>query len=134
LLYKLQFLGIAEDKCSTPSIDEVEKAYYNSSWLPWDESETLQLPSEGQEFYNALRRKHGRRRLFVTANRYLGLGPAAMAIGDEVWLLAGSGAAMVLRGTESEDVFRLVGAAYVHGIMNGEQAGDDMKLRDITIV
>ncbi|GFF48451.1 heterokaryon incompatibility protein 6, OR allele [Aspergillus udagawae] len=134
LLYKLQFLGIADDKCFTPSIDEVEKAYYSSSWLPWDESETLQLPREGQEFYNALRRKHGRRRLFVTANRYLGLGPAAMAVGDEVWLLAGSGAAMVLRGTESEDVFRLVGAAYVHGIMNGEQAGDDMKLQDITLV
>ncbi|KAF4211226.1 hypothetical protein CNMCM5878_002911 [Aspergillus fumigatiaffinis] len=133
-LYKLQFLGIAEDQCFTPSMDEVEKAYYSSSWLPWDESETLQLPAEGQEFHNALRRKHGRRRLFVTVNRSLGLGPASMAVGDEVWVLAGSGAAMVLRGTETEDEYRLVGAAYVHGIMNGEQVGDGVKLRDITLV
>ncbi|GIK05334.1 hypothetical protein Aspvir_009441 [Aspergillus viridinutans] len=134
LLYKLQFLGVAEDKCFTPSIDEVEKVYYSSSWLPWDESETLQLPREGQEFYNALRQKHGRRKLFVTANRYLGLGPASMVVGDEVWVLAGSGAAMVLRGAEREHEFRLVGEAYVHGIMNGEQAGNDMKLRDISLV
>jgi hypothetical protein len=134
LLYKLQFLGIAEDNCFTPSIDEVEKAYYTSSWLPWDESETLQLPRGGQEFYNALRNKHGRRKLFVTANRYLGLGSGSMAVGDQVWILSGSGAAMVLRGTETEDEFRLVGAAYVHGIMNGEQVGDDVKLRDITLV
>jgi hypothetical protein len=134
LLYKLQFLGIAEDQCFTPSIDEVEKGYYSSSWLPWDKSETLQLPAEGQEFYNALRRKHGRRRLFVTVNRSLGLGPASMAVGDEVWLLSGSGAAMVLRGTETEDEYRLVGAAYVHGIMNGEQVDDDVELRNITLV
>lgn len=134
LLHKLQFLGVAEDQCFTPSIEEVEKAYYSSSWLPWDESETLQLPAEGQEFYNALRRKHGRRRLFVTANRYLGLGPASMVIGDEVWVLAGSGAAMVLRATEIGDEFRLVGAAYVHGIMNGEHIGDDVKLQTISLV
>ncbi|RHZ44310.1 Ankyrin and HET domain protein [Aspergillus thermomutatus] len=134
LLYKLQFLGIAEENCFTLSIEEVEKAYYGSAWQPWDESEILQLPKGGQELYKALRRKHGRRRLFVTANRYLGLGPASMAVGDEVWLLSGSGAAMVLRGTGTEDEFRLVGAAYVHGIMNGEHVGADVKLRDIALV
>ncbi|GAA5230790.1 hypothetical protein GCM10025794_37670 [Massilia kyonggiensis] len=57
-----------------------------------------------------------------------------MVIGDEVWVLAGSGAAMVLRATEIGDEFRLVGAAYVHGIMNGEHIGDDVKLQTISLV
>lgn len=44
-------------------------------------------------------------------------------MGDEVWVVLGSLVPLVLRrATEGEDGRRLVGYAYVHGIMDGEAA------------
>ncbi|KAF7591830.1 hypothetical protein BBP40_001027 [Aspergillus hancockii] len=120
LLYKLHFLGVVEEDPWTPTIDEIETAYNSTTWQTWDENSTL--PSDGSEFHEALRSKHGRRCLFVTKKRYLGLGPASMVDGDEVWVIPGSGAAFVLRPVEGHS-FHLIGEAYVHGVMNGEAVG-----------
>ncbi|KAE8378567.1 hypothetical protein BDV26DRAFT_304208 [Aspergillus bertholletiae] len=125
LLYKLHFLGVVEEEEHrwTPTIDEIEKAYHSCNWQTWEENSAL--PGNGIEFHEALRSKHGRRRLFVTGKRHLGLGPASMVDGDEVWVIPGAGAAFILRPVNQEKEeegtsFRLVGEAYVHGIMNGE--------------
>ena len=53
------------------------------------------------------------RRLYVTKQGFLGLGPAAMRAGDSVCLLLGAGAPMVLR--ERGGYWVLVGETYVHG-------------------
>ncbi|KAE8358627.1 hypothetical protein BDV27DRAFT_163403 [Aspergillus caelatus] len=118
LLYKLHFLGVVEEEDPwTPTIDEIEESYRSTKWQTWEESSAL--PGDDIEFHEALRSKLGRRRLFVTEKRYLGLGPASMLDGDEVWVIPGAGAAFVLRPVEQE-TFSLIGAAYVHGAMNGE--------------
>jgi hypothetical protein len=74
------------------------------------------------------------RRVYRTVNGYLGLGPASMAVGDEVWLLRGAMVPFILRGSE-EGKCELVGDTYLHGAMNGEMAeGKNDQMRVVSIV
>jgi hypothetical protein len=59
--------------------------------------------------------------LFVTEKKRLGLASATLEVGDEVWVLAGGDVPLILRpvGTLGNE-FRLIGEAYVHGVMQGE--------------
>jgi hypothetical protein len=58
------------------------------------------------------------RRFFTTTSGYFGLGPEAM-LGEGVCsILFGASAPFILQ--KQGDVYRLVGEAYVHGVMNGE--------------
>jgi hypothetical protein len=62
------------------------------------------------------------RRLIITRNGYLGLGPAYTRSGDITAILPGCSVPMILR--RSGDEFTVVGDSYVHGIMNGEAVAD----------
>ncbi|CAO2655431.1 Nn.00g104950.m01.CDS01 [Neocucurbitaria sp. VM-36] len=67
----------------------------------------------------------GRRLLFVTERGFLGMGPQALEVGDEIWVLAGADVPFVLRPSKSSSrEFSLVGEAYVHGAMQGEVVAD----------
>ncbi|KAF2138402.1 uncharacterized protein K452DRAFT_217023, partial [Aplosporella prunicola CBS 121167] len=57
---------------------------------------------------------------FTTAQGFMGIGPAAMAVEDRVVILYGSIVPLILRRCESSGNFKLVGECYVHGIMEGE--------------
>jgi hypothetical protein len=59
-----------------------------------------------------------RRRLIITANKLVGLGPWNAREGDLVCILLGCRYPVVLRRTA--DGYTLVGEAYVDGCMNGE--------------
>ena len=59
-----------------------------------------------------------RRRLATTLNGRLALVPRATNPGDIVAILVGCGQAVILRSVD--DSFKVVGTAYVHGIMEGE--------------
>lgn len=63
----------------------------------------------------------GTRRLLLTNGQYLGIGPRSTAVGDQIWIFPGASVPFVLR-PRSSGRFRLVGEAYVHGIMYGEAA------------
>ena len=58
------------------------------------------------------------RRMVRTSKGYIGLVPSTTQPGDCVWLLEGGNVPFILR-EEGRDM-RLVGEAYVHGIMTGE--------------
>jgi hypothetical protein len=60
---------------------------------------------------------HGRR-FFITRSGYMGLSPPKTHIGDIVYLIKGLPVPVILR--KSEGSLRLVGEAYVQGIMLGE--------------
>lgn len=60
------------------------------------------------------------RRFFVTEGGYWGIGPAAMQKGDVCAVLIGADVPFVLRPTATEGTYRLVGQAYIYGIMYGE--------------
>lgn len=67
------------------------------------------------------------RRVFRTKEKMLlGTGPRSLRVGDEVWILAGGKVPYVLRQVKnkvapagSENRYRLIGEAYVHGLMHG---------------
>ncbi|KAK5655057.1 hypothetical protein OQA88_5956 [Cercophora sp. LCS_1] len=62
------------------------------------------------------------RRLYVTVAGFLGVAPANVRRGDEVWLIRRARVPFILRHREgrSVDEFTLVGETYLHGGMNGE--------------
>ncbi|RYP14769.1 hypothetical protein DL765_006146 [Monosporascus sp. GIB2] len=62
---------------------------------------------------------HGRRR-FLTENGSLGMGPCAMKTGDIVCVLFGGRVPYILRATDADDLYRVVGESYVYGIMMGK--------------
>ncbi|KAK4102361.1 hypothetical protein N658DRAFT_558509 [Parathielavia hyrcaniae] len=71
-------------------------------------------------------------RLFRTAKGYLGIGSECIEVGDSVWIVPGSRVSSLLRGVQHlrheqgqssiDNRHRLVGGAYVHGVMEGEAA------------
>ncbi|KAK0665267.1 heterokaryon incompatibility protein-domain-containing protein [Cercophora samala] len=81
------------------------------------------------------REQHSRvnygRAIFRTKMHYLGNGPAAAIQGDQVWVVAGAEAPLILR--PDGDRFRIVGDAYVHGIMFGEGL-EKGELKEIELV
>jgi Heterokaryon incompatibility protein (HET) len=73
------------------------------------------------------------RRVFRTRNGLLGTGARSLSKGDEVWVLAGANVPLVLRRLK-HGVYRLVGEAYVHGIMHArEHTISRDTLEDITL-
>ncbi|PHH89676.1 hypothetical protein CDD83_5529 [Cordyceps sp. RAO-2017] len=60
------------------------------------------------------------RRIFRTERGYLGIGPRKLREGDQVMLVAGAELPFIFRQNADRKTVSFVGAAYVHGIMNGE--------------
>jgi hypothetical protein len=60
-------------------------------------------------------------RTFVkTHNGYIGLGPAICRPGDQIFSILGGNVPYVLRPTRRQNEYQIFGAAYVHGVMDGE--------------
>ncbi|KAF5680769.1 heterokaryon incompatibility protein (het-6OR allele) [Fusarium heterosporum] len=75
------------------------------------------------------------RRPFLTDTGYLGLGYSSTAVGDELWIVSGSPAPLVLRKTGSSDnEYNVVGEAYVHGAMHGEAIDHGVTWKRLQIV
>lgn len=74
------------------------------------------------------------RRIFVTRQGYLGLGPPEIQNGDLVYIFAGGHVPFIVRrvqdrmilGGEAGKSFELVGDCYVHGIMDGESMSQEL--------
>ncbi|KAH6693300.1 heterokaryon incompatibility protein-domain-containing protein [Leptodontidium sp. MPI-SDFR-AT-0119] len=69
-------------------------------------------------------------RFFTTENGYMGMGMLGIEAGDKVLLIAGLTRPLIARKVGER--YRVVGAAYVHGIMDGEKwPADESELVDI---
>ncbi|KAK1988792.1 heterokaryon incompatibility protein-domain-containing protein [Colletotrichum cereale] len=72
--------------------------------------------------------------VLAKGERYVGMVPDGCEAGDEVWVVKGCNAPFVLRrSAEREGARRIVGAAYVHGIMDGEAVGEDTEFEPVAI-
>ena len=63
------------------------------------------------------------RRLFATEKGFLGVDPPELEVSDHIYVLAGGNYPYVLRPMDAAErrcTFELVGASYVHGLMDGE--------------
>ncbi|KAL1633876.1 hypothetical protein SLS58_010932 [Diplodia intermedia] len=75
-----------------------------------------------------------RRNLFITSYGYLGSGPHTMVEGDQVALVSGLPVPMILRRAgDGSSGFTVVGPAFVHGLMKGEEWDED-KLQEVVLV
>ncbi|KAF3002471.1 hypothetical protein E8E13_005317 [Curvularia kusanoi] len=74
-----------------------------------------------------------KRRLFKTRRGYLGTGSRSLKPGDEVWILHKGGLPFVLRPQQRFGHYRLIGEAFVYGIMHGEALGQGLTLHNITL-
>ncbi|KAK2009865.1 HET-domain-containing protein [Colletotrichum eremochloae] len=72
--------------------------------------------------------------VLAKGERYVGMVPDGCEAGDEVWVMKGCSAPFVLRrSAQREGARRIVGAAYVRGIMNGEAVGEDTEFEPVKI-
>jgi hypothetical protein len=130
------------------SKDLIYKDLHYLGLYPYDSSETIP-PS----VHNTIELATIRRRFFITETGYIGLGPAGMRVGDQLYILLGGHTPFILRqkplsivrggGTpillpfESESaakrVFEMVGDAYVHGLMDGEAMKEWWEVANIRI-
>ncbi|CVK84046.1 hypothetical protein FPRO06_00253 [Fusarium proliferatum] len=74
------------------------------------------------------------RRVILTDTGYLGMGHESTQAGDEVWIISGSPAPLVLRRSGERNDYCLTGEAYVHGAMQGEAVTDEVTWEKIKIV
>ena len=130
-LSKLDKLAASKAGAHFPTSHEVE-AYFKRHTNPITRPDGLvEIPPETNLFAQAHSTSYGGRRLFATSKGYLGLGPVSLDVGDTVCLLPGAKVPFLLRPTavaagdvDAQELqqFKLVGEAYVHGIMEGEAA------------
>jgi hypothetical protein len=68
------------------------------------------------------------RTVILCADGKLGLAPEKVENGDEILIFMGASTPFVLRKTNKKDggkkVYRFIGSAYVHGVMQGEAMED----------
>lgn len=80
-----------------------------------------ELSLESKHTYGDFFKEYGTNRSFFTSvGGYFGLGPSCMEQGDVCAILFGADVPFILRPTEIGGTFRLVGQAYMHGVMYGE--------------
>ncbi|OCL01420.1 HET-domain-containing protein [Glonium stellatum] len=81
------------------------------------------LQSQWADFIDACIKPLSGRSFFITSNKLMGIGPPNMGAGDKAVILAGSNVPFVLRLEDqvegSQSSFKLLGEAYVHGVMDG---------------
>lgn len=74
---------------------------------------------------------------FITKSGYIGIGPLKTQPGDQVWVFHGGNVPFVMRrtGEEKRDCpqLRLVGDAYVQGIMDGEIMDDKPLMQPVCV-
>lgn len=69
------------------------------------------------------------RAFFVTVGGRVGLGPRSTQLDDVVVILRGGHTPFVIRSCK--DAFKLLGPAYVHGVMDGEAVESRMRDEDL---
>jgi hypothetical protein len=97
---------------------------YTKLWLPWLGEKLPTSPGKMQQIYSEITSSinlHMRHRSFFrTKKGYMGIASKVCQTGDQVYSILGGQMPYILRRTETEGEFRILGEAYIHGIMNGE--------------
>jgi len=73
------------------------------------------------------------RRPLLASGGFLGIGPHETEPGDLIFILLGAGVPYIMRRRSQEGKLRLIGEAYVHGIMDGEAMKGNQVVETIEI-
>ncbi|KAJ5062687.1 heterokaryon incompatibility protein-domain-containing protein, partial [Bipolaris maydis] len=91
--------------------------------------------NEIKAFYHSLLGAILDRRFFIASNGCMGMGPPEMQPGDSIVILLGSTVPFCIRAMQDapNGNYRLVGDAYVHGLMDGEGVPNDCEEKIVQI-
>jgi len=112
-------------------MDLVQQLGDRSSWFPSlqelrdimsDDDSDRPAPT-AVDFDPVIHRIYPQRDFFATQDGRFGIGPRSLDKGDEIWLLEGGRTPFILRNN------RMIGEAYVHGIMHGEALTPEVAAR-----
>ncbi|KAJ8125307.1 hypothetical protein O1611_g8331 [Lasiodiplodia mahajangana] len=93
------------------------------------------LESDRKDIEESFRIAYFKRRLFRTTRGYFGIASESIVPGDRVWVLAAARVPFVLKAADvDEGCWRLVGEAYVHGVMDGDASSSEQSLRRIYLI
>jgi hypothetical protein len=74
------------------------------------------------------------RSLFLTSGGFVGTATSSTTSGDSISLIAGVSMPVVLRQNQGATTYRLLGPAFVQGLMNGEMWKPRAELQQLVIV
>lgn len=101
--------------------------------LTFEDETSLNRGNEtGDNYVNSAWYISENRYLFTSSDGRVGLGSSHMQPGDKVVVLLGADLPLILRH-QKENQYRLIEAAYVHGIMKGEMLERDPHIERICI-
>ncbi|KAK2604201.1 hypothetical protein N8I77_007149 [Diaporthe amygdali] len=83
----------------------------------------LRIPENKQRFEHGVKDVGINRCLLATAKGGFGIGPLITRPGDVCCVLFGTDVPFILRPSRGSSGYRILGEAFVHGVMNGEIAG-----------
>lgn len=132
--------ALSTEKGKGRRLQEADFDIWKRWWIPVSENNTLNAFFHGDNRVEAaatlkvsehIIRYISDKRIFATQNGDVGIGPAALKVGDQIWILHGGKMPLILRPSpirsgETQNLHKLVGPCYVDGIMDGE-AADGLK-------
>lgn len=109
-------------------VERNESAYSNPAWKPIHEFSVVNERSA--EFETLIAAFSTGRRMFLTADGYIGLAPANARVGDQVCTLEGASVPFVLRQAGDEKGYDLVGESYLLGWKDGKRPGGSIYAKE----
>ncbi|KAI0112511.1 HET-domain-containing protein [Nemania sp. FL0031] len=119
-----------EETHSRDLLFEAEPSALSPDTHPLAESMRLHRLEDPRGYANMCRAVAGRR-LAITDQAYIGLVPDTAKEGDKICILQGFNVPFILRQIEKR--YKLLGDAYVHGIMLGELFAQNEKLKEAMV-
>jgi Heterokaryon incompatibility protein (HET) len=119
---------------------QLEKAALQNKTItdlgPWHQRSIDRISETRMGLWQVYRnRSYDSKKLCLTDRGYLGQVPHSARIGDKVCIFLGSNVPHVIRPVDG-GFFRLLGTAYIHGIMQGEamEAEESVNVRELVLV
>lgn len=124
-----------------PTVDEIVKmcrvfatGLHSSRPLKTSVEQQTAARTISKDFEMAMAHVIPFRCIYRTSRGYLGIGPASLQKGDEVWMLQSACVPFLLRGVEDGN-HTLIGETYLHGYMNSEMEDENKaELSEVSII
>ena len=130
----IDILGRSVLDASLPSHNQIRDALASSDVDSEFKRLRDKLAYESGGFEGIFRKLAVSRRLFRTEQNHLGLCHSSTRPGDEVWYLARASTPFILRKIEdTQQSFKLVGYAYVHGFIDSILPTLEVEVSDVRI-
>ena len=124
--------SLAASGCSP---DDIANSLDNlkDAGIYWNFYATLKTPAKAGTYGHLMDDMHNSRP-FISTRGYVGLCPIESKPGDVMCILHGGHVPFIVRWSEECHAYKLIGEAYVHGIMDGKFLENDPRVEGFVII